>query len=284
MKVIKTIEEMRKWVRGAKEKWKTIGFVPTMGALHLGHVSLMKKAVQQNQATVVSIFVNPIQFGPTEDYEKYPRPWEKDLAIAEESGADVVFAPEVSELLGDVMYTHVHVEKLQDFLCGAKRPGHFRGVCTIVSKFFHIIQPDRAYFGKKDIQQLYIIRQMVKDLNFGVEIIPCDIVREEDGLAMSSRNKYLSPGERKTALVLNHSIRAAIREIHRGESSVQAIFNLVEQEIKEESGIEIDYISIVNEKLEPVEEIKQGDILAIAVFIGKTRLIDNHIVGEPVCF
>lgn len=284
MKVIKTIEEMRKWVRGAKEKWKTIGFVPTMGALHLGHVSLMKKAVQQNQATVVSIFVNPIQFGPTEDYEKYPRPWEKDLAIAEESGADVVFAPEVSELLGDVMYTYVHVEKLQDFLCGAKRSGHFRGVCTIVSKFFHIVQPDRAYFGKKDIQQLYIIRQMVKDLNFGVEIIPCDIVREEDGLAMSSRNKYLSPGERKTALVLNHSIRAAIREILRGESSAQAIFNLVEQEIKEESGVKIDYISIVNEKLEPVEEIKQGDILAIAVFIGKTRLIDNHIVGEPVCF
>lgn len=283
VKLIETIEEMRRFSKDAKNKHLSIGYVPTMGALHEGHVSLMKAAVAQNDIAVMTIFVNPIQFGPNEDYEKYPRTLEADLEKAEAAGISAVFFPSPNELTAN-LYSFVDINELQNNLCGIKRPGHFKGVCTIVSKFFNIIQPDNAYFGKKDIQQLYIIKQMVKDLNFPVNIVPCEIVRESDGLAMSSRNRYLSTEERKAALVLSQSIKKAIALQQNGETSARVIINCIREEIEKVPSAKIDYISIVNEQMQDVATVENKNILALAVYIGKTRLIDNHIIGEKLCF
>lgn len=283
VKLIETIEEMRRFSKDAKNKHLSIGYVPTMGALHEGHVSLMKAAIAQNDIAVMTIFVNPIQFGPNEDYEKYPRTLEADLEKAEAAGISAVFFPSPNELTAN-LYSFVDINELQNNLCGIKRPGHFRGVCTIVSKFFNIIQPDNAYFGKKDIQQLYIIKQMVKDLNFPVNIVPCEIVRESDGLAMSSRNRYLSTEERKDALVLSQSIKKAIALQQNGETSARVIINCIREEIEKVPSAKIDYISIVNEQMQDVATVENKNILALAVYIGKTRLIDNHIIGEKLCF
>lgn len=283
VKLIETIEEMRAFSKDAKSKNLSIGYVPTMGALHKGHVSLMKKAVEQNDIAVMTIFVNPIQFGPNEDYNKYPRTLEADLEKAKAAGISAVFFPSATELTAN-LYSYVDINSLQDNLCGLKRPGHFRGVCTIVSKFFNIIQPDNAYFGKKDIQQLYIIKQMVKDLNFDVKIIPCDIVREDNGLAMSSRNRYLSESERKDALVLSQSLKKAVTLHQQGEKSSQVLINSIRQEIEKISSAKIDYVSIVNEQMQDVCTVENKNIIALAVYIGNTRLIDNHIIGETLCF
>lgn len=283
VKLIETIKEMRNFSKNAKSRKLSIGYVPTMGALHDGHVSLMKAAVAQNDVAVMTIFVNPIQFGPNEDYEKYPRTLEADLEKAEAAGISAVFFPSPNELTAN-LYSFVDINELQNNLCGVKRPGHFRGVCTIVSKFFNIIQPDNAYFGKKDIQQLYIIKQMVKDLNFPVNIVPCEIVRESDGLAMSSRNRYLSASERQDALILSKSIKKAIALQQNGETSAQVIIKCIRDEISKVASAKIDYISIVNEQMQNVDIVENKNILALAVYIGKTRLIDNHIIGEKLCF
>ena len=283
MILVKTIDEVRKQVKEWKKAGLSVGFVPTMGYLHEGHGSLITKAKENNDKVVVSIFVNPIQFGPNEDYDKYPRTLEADLEKAEKAGISAVFFPSPSELTAN-LYSYVDINSLQDNLCGAKRPGHFRGVCTIVSKFFNIIKPDNAYFGKKDIQQLYIIKQMVKDLNFDVNIVPCEIVRESDGLAMSSRNRYLSAEERKDALILSKSIKKAIKLQKQGEKSAQVIINCIQEEVSKVSSTKIDYISIVNEQMQDVDVVEDKNILALAIYIGKTRLIDNHIIGEALCF
>ena len=283
VKLIETIEEMRAFSKDAKKRNLSIGYVPTMGALHEGHVSLMEAAVKQNDISVMTIFVNPIQFGPNEDFEKYPRTLEADLEKAEKAGIDAVFFPAAKELTAN-LYSYVDINSLQDNLCGLKRPGHFRGVCTIVSKFFNIIQPDNAYFGKKDIQQLYIIKQMVKDLNFDINIVPCEIVRESDGLAMSSRNRYLSASERKDALILSQAIKKAVNFQKQGETSADVLINCVRTEIEKIDSAKIDYISIVNEQMQDVSFVENKNILALAIYIGKTRLIDNHIIGETLCF
>ena len=282
MQIIKSIQEARDIIGQVKLKAKRIGFVPTMGALHQGHISLMEKSVCECDFTVVSIFVNPIQFVAGEDFEKYPRDILKDAKMVESAGVDLLFVPEAVEILGNNLLTYIDIEKLGDNLCGAKRPGHFRGVCTIVAKFFNIINPDSAYFGKKDIQQLHIIKKMTEDLNFDIKIIPCSIVREEDGLAMSSRNAYLSDEERSDAVVINQSLKEAIGLIDKGETSSNVIIKMIEKKISKIGYAKIDYVKIVNKDMEDVEKIEKGDIIACAVFFGGARLIDNHIVGEKL--
>jgi len=280
--VVKDIKTIRDLIKKEKKDNKKIGFVPTMGALHKGHESLIERSIKENDTTIVSIFVNPIQFGPSEDFNKYPRPFENDKNICERLGVDILFNPEKEEIFGDNFLTFVDIEKLQNNLCGVKRPGHFRGVCTIVAKLFNIVTPDRAYFGKKDIQQLIIISKMVEDLNFDIEVIPCPIVREKDGLAMSSRNSYLTPEERKDATILNIAIKEAISMIENGEKNSNKIISSIEKRIKSVPSARIDYVKIVNKDMIDQESVKNGDILALAVFIGTTRLIDNHIIGEEI--
>lgn len=282
MEVIKNIKEVRELIKKYKRENKKIGFVPTMGALHKGHESLIKRSIKENDITVVSIFVNPIQFGPNEDFNKYPRPFEEDKKICSNLGVDILFNPEKDEIFGNNFLTFVDIEKLQNNLCGIKRPGHFKGVCTIVTKLFNIITPDRSYFGKKDIQQLIIIKKMVEDLNFDIEIIPCPIVRESDGLAMSSRNKYLSQEERNDAVILNIAIKESIYLIKKGEKDSNKIISFIKQKINDVKSARIDYIKIVNQDMLDKDFIENGDILALAVFIGTTRLIDNHIIGEDI--
>ncbi len=282
MLIIKKIDELRKIVKQKKIEGKIIGFVPTMGALHKGHLELIKKSKNSCACTIVSIFVNPIQFGPNEDFEKYPRDIDKDSKLAESAGADFIFNPDVEEIIGNDLLTLVDIKKMQDTLCGAKRPGHFQGVCTIVTKLFNIVEPDKAFFGKKDIQQLYIIKKMVKDLNFNIEIIPCETVREVDGLAMSSRNAYLNEKERQDALVLYDSLKEAKKSINLGETSGKQITEKLNSLIEKVDSAKIDYVKIVNDKMEDTDEIIKGNIIALAVFIGKTRLIDNYIIGETL--
>ncbi len=284
MEVINDISLLRAKVKSIKKEFKSIGFVPTMGALHSGHISLVARSVKENDFTVVSIFVNPIQFGPNEDFERYPRVLESDLNLMREINPDIVFVPPVSEMLQGDICTFVDINKLGDNLCGARRPGHFRGVCTIVAKFFNIVTPDRAYFGKKDIQQFMILSKMASDLNMDVELIGCDIVRESDGLAMSSRNIYLSEVERKEALVLSKGLKIAFKLFNDGKVSSKEIIDAVTTEIGKSKLAVIDYISIVNSVIQPVDIVKKGDIIALAVFFGKTRLIDNYIFGDKLCF
>ncbi|HSQ89329.1 pantoate--beta-alanine ligase [Romboutsia sp.] len=276
MVIINRVNEIRKKVREWKSKGLRVGFVPTMGYLHEGHESLIKKASEENDKVVVSIFVNPIQFGPKEDLSAYPRDLERDSAICERAGADVIFHPKNDEMYENDFSTFVDMTGLTKELCGKSRPIHFRGVCTVVNKLFNIVCPDRAYFGQKDAQQLAIIKKMVRDLSFDVEIIGCPIVREEDGLAKSSRNAYLSNEEREVATILNKSLMKARKLIEGGERSSKLIINSIIQTINSEPMARVDYVNVVDSlSIEPVENIESSVLIAIAVYIGKTRLIDN---------
>ncbi|WP_276875662.1 pantoate--beta-alanine ligase [Anaerococcus hydrogenalis] len=276
MKVIKKIDELREILKDFKKEGKSIGLVPTMGFLHKGHASLIKKAVSENDVVVVSDFVNPIQFGPNEDLEAYPRDINADSKLCEDLGADFIFNPEPSEMYHDKK-AFVDIEGLSDNLCGARREGHFRGVCTVCTKLFNIVGPNRAYFGQKDAQQLAIIKKLVFDLNIPVEIVACPIVREEDGLAMSSRNTYLSTDERKAALCLSKAIFEGEKMANNG-ASVKEVLGKMEEIISSEKLAKIDYISAVDlETIEDVENFDKDTLVAIAVYIGKTRLIDNFI-------
>lgn len=255
---------------------KTIGLVPTMGYLHQGHLSLMERARQECDVVVISIFVNPTQFGEGEDFDEYPRDLERDAGLAESVGVDAIFAPPVEEMYPGGYCTYVNVEKLTDVMCGASRPGHFRGVCTVVSKLFNIIQPHKAFFGQKDAQQAIVIKRMVKDLNIPVEVITCPIVREEDGLAMSSRNVYLNPRERKAALVLSRSLALARQMIKQGERDRRKVQEAMQNLIEQEPLAKIDYIAIrEGENLAEIDDLHGKVLIALAVRIGKTRLIDN---------
>ena len=276
MKVIKKIDELREILKDFKKEGKSIGLVPTMGFLHKGHASLIKKAVSENDIVVVSDFVNPIQFGPNEDLEAYPRDIDADSKLCEDLGADFIFNPEPNEMYHDKK-AFVDIEGLSDNLCGARREGHFRGVCTVCTKLFNIVGPNRAYFGQKDAQQLAIIKKLVFDLNIPVEIVACPIVREEDGLAMSSRNTYLSTDERKAALCLSKAIFEGEKMANNG-ASVKEVLRKMEEIISSEKLAKIDYISAVDlETIEDVENFDKDTLVAIAVYIGKTRLIDNFI-------
>ncbi len=279
MKIVETVEEVRAQVRQWRKEGLTVGLVPTMGYLHEGHESLMTRAVAENDKVVVSIFVNPIQFGPKEDLATYPRDLERDSKICDGAGVDLIFHPEPEEMYFDDFCTFVDMDRLTKGLCGKTRPTHFRGVCTVVSKLFNIVQPDKAYFGQKDAQQLAVIRRMVRDLNFGIEIVGCPIIREEDGLAKSSRNTYLSPEERKAALVLSRSLEKGKELMESGETSAEVIKATIREEIEKEPLAKIDYVEMVNfDNMEEVENLTGSVLTAIAVYIGKTRLIDNIIV------
>ncbi|MDU3137050.1 MAG: pantoate--beta-alanine ligase [Anaerococcus prevotii] len=276
MKIIKTIDELRANLKKSKIEGKSIGLVPTMGYLHEGHASLIRKARSENDIVVVSDFVNPIQFGPNEDLLTYPRDLEADSKICEEIGVDYIFAPEASEMYQD-RKVFVDIEDMSDHLCGAKRPGHFRGVLTVCSKLFNITGADRAYFGQKDAQQVAIIKKLVSDLNIPIEIIPCPIVREEDGLALSSRNTYLSSEDRKAALCLSKAIFAGEKLAKEG-GSVEEVIGKMREIIDSEELSKIDYISVVALKtMEDASDFDVDRLVAIAVYIGKTRLIDNFI-------
>lgn len=274
--LIKETKELRSLIKSWKREGLTVGFVPTMGALHEGHESLIKKAVSENDKVVVSVFVNPTQFGPNEDYDSYPRDINKDLALCLNAGAALVFNPEPSEMYFDNKSTSVSVSNLTNVLCGSKRPGHFDGVCLVVSKLLNIVTPDKAYFGEKDAQQVAVLKRMVRDLNIDVEIVACSIIREDDGLAKSSRNTYLSKDERIAALVLSRSLELAKDSLRDGERNANKLKEIIKEEIIKEPLAKIDYVEIVDsDSLENVETIEKNVLIPIAVYIGKTRLIDN---------
>lgn len=277
MKIVSTIEEVRAQVKEWKKEGQSIGFVPTMGYLHEGHMSLID-AAGENDKIVVRIFVNPMQFGPTEDLASYPRDLEHDAKLCEEHGVDLIFHPTPEEMYGDQFYSYVDMDVLTKELCGLSRPVHFRGVCTVVTKLFNIVTPDRAYFGQKDAQQLAVIKRMVKDLNMPLTITGCPIIREADGLAKSSRNTYLSIEEREAALVLSRSIFLGKEMVEKGERDCKKILAAMTAEIEKEPLAKIDYVKIVDlDTMQQVEKIDRGILAAIAVYIGKTRLIDNFM-------
>lgn len=279
MKIVSTVEEVRAEVKKWREDGLSVGLVPTMGYLHEGHKSLIDKAVEQNDKVVVSVFVNPIQFGPTEDLATYPRDLERDAVLCENAGASLIFHPEKENMYFDDFCTYIDMENLTKGLCGKTRPTHFRGVCTVVGKLFNIVQPDRAYFGQKDAQQLAVIRRMVRDLNFNLDIIGCPIIREEDGLAKSSRNTYLSPEERKAAVILHKGLVKGEEMVRSGEKNSAAVINAIREIIESEPLAKIDYVEIVDfDNIQPVETIEGTVLTAVAVYIGKTRLIDNFII------
>ena len=274
MKVINNINELRDLVREWKKEGLTIGFVPTMGYLHEGHESLIKRASKENDKSIVSIFVNPTQFAPNEDLESYPRDLEKDKELCNRNNVDIIFNPTQEEMYCDDFVTFVNMNGLTEGLCGKSRPTHFRGVCTVVTKLFNIVKADRAYFGEKDAQQLAVIKRLVRDLN--IEIIGCPIVREEDGLAKSSRNVYLSKDERAAAIVLNRALKEAHRLINNGERNSCIIKKFIEDIISNEELAKVDYVEVVDAlNLKKVDIIERDTLIAIAVYIGKTRLIDN---------
>ena len=279
MKVVGTIKEVRELVKEWKKNGETVGFVPTMGYLHEGHGSLITKARENNDKVVVSIFVNPMQFGPTEDLDSYPRDLEKDSKFCECLGADLIFHPEPEEMYHDDFSSYVDMSVLTEELCGLSRPVHFRGVCTVVTKLFNIVQPDNAYFGQKDAQQLAIIKHMVQDLNMDINVVGCPIVREEDGLAKSSRNTYLSQEERKAALILSKTVKLAKELIDAGEKDADVVVAKMKENIETEPMARIDYVKAVNGlTMQQQKEIKAPMLIAMAVYIGKTRLIDNMIL------
>lgn len=278
--VIKTIPAATEWVRTERESGKSIGLVPTMGSLHDGHLSLIRRARQICDRVIVSIFVNPLQFGPGEDYERYPRQFGRDVSLLEREQADAVFHPEASEMYPAPPVTSVCVGKLGDSLCGISRPGHFRGVATVLAKLFHIVPADRAFFGQKDAQQVAVIRAMVLELNFPLEIEVCPTVREPDGLAMSSRNAYLSPEERARATVLYRSLERARSLIQSGTSDAARVEAEMRQTILAVPGAELDYARVVGrDTLEDVAQIQSEVLVAVAVRFGKTRLIDNMMIA-----
>ncbi|GAX89765.1 pantoate--beta-alanine ligase [Effusibacillus lacus] len=288
MRMIHTIDDMRHLVGECRQQGKTIGFVPTMGYLHEGHMSLVRRAKAECDFVVMSIFVNPLQFGPAEDYEQYPRNLDRDANLAKNAGVDAIFVPSVNEMYPQKQLVFVEVEEITNNLCGVSRPGHFRGVATVVAKLLNIVQPDKAFFGQKDAQQVRVIQQMVQDLNMPVEIVPCPIVRESDGLAMSSRNVYLSSEERLQALSIQRALLHAEELFKTGERSATVIEQQIRSIIEAEPLAEVDYIKIVDlQNLTDVSTIEDDSLLAVAVRFGGTRLIDNTILyvkeGQP-CF
>ena len=278
MKIVHTIAEVREIVSAWRKEGLTVGLVPTMGYLHEGHQSLIKKSVEQNDRNVVSVFVNPIQFGPNEDLATYPRDINRDMEKVSEAGGDLIFNPEPAEMYPGHFTSFIDTTETTELLCGAVRPVHFRGVCTVVGKLFNIVCPDRAYFGQKDAQQLATIKRFTRDLNFPVEIVACPIVREEDGLAKSSRNTYLSPEERKAALILSQSLKLGKKAIEDGEKNAKKIIDIITANLKTEPLARIDYVEVVDfENIQRIDTIQGETLVAIAVYIGKTRLIDNFI-------
>lgn len=281
MQLIETVAAMKEQVAAWKAEGLSVGLVPTMGSLHAGHESLMDAARSACDRVVVSVFVNPLQFGPDEDYDAYPRDIERDGAICAAHGADAVFHPAPEEMYLPAHNTYVVMETLTDALCGASRPGHFRGVCTVVTKLFNIVQPDCAFFGQKDAQQLAIIKRMVADLNMNVAVVGCPIVREDDGLAKSSRNAYLSAEEREAALVLSRAIRAGEAAVAGGERDTAVVRSLMAAIVEAEPLARIDYIEVVDGlTMQPVDAIGSTALVAMAVYIGSTRLIDNFLYEE----
>lgn len=280
IKVVSTVCETRAQVKEWKNQGLTVGLVPTMGYLHEGHQSLIKKAVEENDRVVVSVFVNPIQFAPNEDLETYPRDLEADKRLCDSTGADLIFHPTPDEMYPDGFSTHIQMDNLTKELCGKTRPTHFGGVCTVVGKLFNIVQPDKAYFGQKDAQQLAIIKRMVRDLNFDIEIIGCPIIREPDGLAKSSRNTYLNADERKAALILSKAIKLGEELVADGERNALTVIKAMTDKINTEPLARIDYVNVVDAlSIEPLDVVKGEVLVAIAVYIGKTRLIDNFITA-----
>ena len=278
MQIATTVKEVREQVKQWQKEGLTVGLVPTMGYLHEGHRSLIDRARKENDKVVVSIFVNPMQFGPNEDLEAYPRDLERDSKICEDGGVDLIFHPEVEEMYGPDFHGFVDMTVLPEKLCGASRPVHFKGVQTVVTKLFHIILADRAYFGQKDAQQLAIIRHMVDDLNMDIEIVGCPIIREEDGLAKSSRNTYLSEEERKAALILSKTINLGKKMVEDGETDANKIVEAMKENIKTEPLAKIDYVKAVDGlTMQQIDTVKKPMLVAMAVYIGKTRLIDNFI-------
>lgn len=274
MKVSKTVDEVRLITKQWRAEGYTVGLVPTMGYLHEGHGSLIERCRKENDKVIVSIFVNPTQFGANEDLGAYPRDFERDKDLCEKLGCDLIFHPEPSEMYVDP-HAYVNINGLSDYLCGKSRPVHFKGVCTVVSKLFNIVHPHNAYFGEKDAQQLAIIKKMVKDLNFDVNVVGCPIVREEDGLAKSSRNAYLSEEERKSALCLSRAIKKG-QEIIRNSKKASEVIDAMKAIVNDEKDAKIDYIEVVDAvTMQPISEIKENVLVAMAVYIGKTRLIDN---------
>lgn len=277
MIVVKTINEVRQLVKEARSKGMTIGFVPTMGFLHEGHLSLMREAKSQSDYVVVSIFVNPTQFGPNEDLATYPRDLARDQMLCDAVGVDLIFAPEVDEMYPSGHSTIVDCEgPITKQLCGASRPTHFKGVTSVVAKLFNIVAPDKAFFGQKDAQQVAVIEKMVRELNFNLEIVSCPIVREEDGLAMSSRNTYLNEDARKQALVLSRALSTAKDKIDAGTIKTSELITLMKETIAQSPLAEIDYVQVVDAKtLLAIDELNDDTLIALAVKFGKTRLIDN---------
>lgn len=280
MKIVGTVKKVREQVKEWKKQGLSVGFVPTMGYLHEGHKSLMDAARKGNDKVVVSIFVNPMQFGPTEDLATYPRDLDHDAALCESAGVDLIFHPEAEEMYEKDFCSFVDMTGLTEGLCGKTRPIHFRGVCTVVNKLFNIVTPDHAYFGQKDGQQLAVIKRMVRDLNMDIEIVGCPIVREEDGLAKSSRNTYLSPEERKAALILSKTV-ALGKELAKTEKDANKVVEAMKKNIETEPLAKIDYVEAVDAlSMAPVEKLEGACMLAMAVYIGKTRLIDNTLINE----
>lgn len=278
MQIVETVAEVREQVKAWRAEGLTVGLVPTMGYLHEGHKSLIDRAVAENDRVVVSVFVNPMQFGPSEDLESYPRDMDRDAALCEKAGASLIFHPDPSEMYHEDFSSFVDMNTLTGGLCGKTRPIHFRGVCTVVAKLFNIVTPDRAYFGQKDAQQLAVIRHMVSDLSFGIEIVGCPIIREEDGLAKSSRNTYLSEQERQAALVLSKSLALGKQALEAGEKDAAKVRSVILDNLEKEPLAKVDYVEVVDwNTLEPVSQVEGSVLVAIAVYIGKTRLIDNFI-------
>lgn len=280
MRVVDTIKDVREFVKESKRQGKTVGFVPTMGYLHEGHESLIKKSVAENDVTVVSIFVNPMQFGPKEDLASYPRDLAADSKLCENAGVDLVFHPEPEEMYDGNFCSFVDMNGLTNALCGISRPVHFRGVCTVVNKLFNIVAPDKAYFGEKDAQQLAVVKRMVKDLNMDIQIVGCPIIREADGLAKSSRNTYLSPESREQAVILSKSIFMGRKMIEDGERDPKKVITAMRELIESQSLTRIDYVEIVDVNTMKSVEIIEGEILcAIAVYMAdEARLIDNFMM------
>lgn len=280
MQILRSLDELRAW-RASLPPSASVGFVPTMGALHAGHMRLVEECRAASDVVAVSIFVNPLQFGPSEDLARYPRPFEKDAALCEAAGVDAIFAPEAAEFYGEDHSTFVDVKGLGEYLCGAARPGHFRGVCTVVLKLFNLVKPHRAWFGKKDIQQALILKRMAEDLGLGVEMILSETVREPSGLALSSRNAYLSEDERERASAIHRGLTAAREAFAGGERDAEALKTVTRKTIEASRPTRIDYVEVVSQaRLAPVPTVGAPVVLAVAVYYGATRLIDNVLL-EP---
>ncbi|HEX3663284.1 MAG TPA: pantoate--beta-alanine ligase [Acidobacteriaceae bacterium] len=279
MKIVRTIAETRAAVADLRRQGRSLGLVPTMGALHDGHISLVRAAKAACDAVAVTIFVNPTQFAPNEDFSKYPRTFEADCRLLEAQSVDLLFAPDTAEMYSDGATTFVEVEEIQDRLDGESRPGHFRGVATVVAKLFHIFAPDKAFFGQKDAAQVAILRRMVRDLLFNLELVVCPIVREPDGLAMSSRNRYLSPDDHRHALVLSRALRAVEAQVQAGEADAAALIETGLRILAEEPSARVDYFRVVDPAtLEDRPHIRDGALVAVAAFVGPARLIDNLLI------